>query len=61
MFNLINCKIKTNNILELTLNDIRLPKLVYEYTQTVKRRTNRDGQTDTHEDEGSPQWPVSYY
>ena len=41
MFNLLKSKIKTNNILELTLNDIRLPKLVYEHTSTVKRRTYR--------------------
>jgi len=60
LFNILKSKIKTNNILELTLNDVRLPKLVYEYTPTVKRRTYRDGQTDTHEDEGGPQWPVSH-
>jgi hypothetical protein len=42
------------------MSDIKLPRLVYEYTPTVRRRTHSERLTDTHEVEGSPQWPVSY-
>ena len=43
------------------MKDKRLPKLAYEYIPTVRKRTYRNKQTEPQEDEGSPQWPVTYW